>query len=427
MTRNFKSYFSSLLLLVTTLTYAQVGIGTSNVNTSARLQVDASNKGFLPPRVSLTGTADVSTISIPATGLLVYNTATAGTSPSNVIPGFYYYDGVKWQRIINQQPVATVSFNQNTPTTGGVVFTPNIPSSTDYIYVSITNNSHWIYNGAAYVTYTPPASTPWFQSGGTNDAGSSKTGTVYRTGSVGIGANNTPAASAILDVNSTSKGFLPPRMTQSQRDLISAPAAGLLIYQTDNTPGFYYYNGSAWAQGIGPTGATGATGPSGNAVPAWISNGPITFGATTSAPNTGLTSANNMSFRQLGLREYEVVMSFKTTGSFGTAGTGDYLFTLPSGLSFDQTLPWQTTYTSNIGNCSPEFYRYAIPMSFGYVSSSSNPSRPSVISFIVPYSATQFRIIICDRSSDCTAPWCANWYGLQNDFGGNWSFRFTSL
>ncbi|MBN9351374.1 MAG: tail fiber domain-containing protein [Chitinophagaceae bacterium] len=63
---------------------------------------------------------------------------------------------------------------------------------------------------------------------------------------VGIGTT-TPDASAKLDITSTDKGILIPRMNQSQRDLIATPATGLLIYQTDNTPGFYYYNGSAWA------------------------------------------------------------------------------------------------------------------------------------------------------------------------------------
>lgn len=62
---------------------------------------------------------------------------------------------------------------------------------------------------------------------------------------VGIGTN-TPAPSAQLDVTSTEKGFLPPRMNNSQRDLITSPATGLLIYQTDNTAGYYFYNGTAW-------------------------------------------------------------------------------------------------------------------------------------------------------------------------------------
>jgi len=62
---------------------------------------------------------------------------------------------------------------------------------------------------------------------------------------VGIGTI-TPDASAQLDVSSTNKGVLIPRMNRAERDLISTPATGLLIFQTDETPGFYYYSGTAW-------------------------------------------------------------------------------------------------------------------------------------------------------------------------------------
>ncbi|MCX6252355.1 MAG: hypothetical protein NTX61_16605 [Bacteroidetes bacterium] len=58
---------------------------------------------------------------------------------------------------------------------------------------------------------------------------------------VGINTDGTsPDPSAMLDVKSTSKGILILRMTQSERDVISTPAKGLMIFQTDNTPGFYY-------------------------------------------------------------------------------------------------------------------------------------------------------------------------------------------
>jgi len=58
------------------------------------------------------------------------------------------------------------------------------------------------------------------------------------------GAN--PDASSILDLSSTSKGMLVPRLTLIQRNGILNPAIGLLIYQTDNTAGFYYFNGLIW-------------------------------------------------------------------------------------------------------------------------------------------------------------------------------------
>ena len=71
--------------------------------------------------------------------------------------------------------------------------------------------------------------------------------------SVGINSDGTtPAASAMLDVSSTAKGFLAPRMTAAQKALIALPATGLLVYQTDGTTGYYYNSGTAaspsWTQ-----------------------------------------------------------------------------------------------------------------------------------------------------------------------------------
>lgn len=58
---------------------------------------------------------------------------------------------------------------------------------------------------------------------------------------------NLPAASAILDVSSTSMGMLTPRMTTTQRTAINAPAVGLLVYDTDLSR-FHFYNGAAWVK-----------------------------------------------------------------------------------------------------------------------------------------------------------------------------------
>src|SRR3989339_119580 len=75
--------------------------------------------------------------------------------------------------------------------------------------------------------------------------------------SQGVAMNTDGSAadnSAILDIKSTTQGMLTPRMTLAQRALLigsdgiagHAPAEGCLIYQTDNTPGYYYYNGTVW-------------------------------------------------------------------------------------------------------------------------------------------------------------------------------------
>ena len=79
---------------------------------------------------------------------------------------------------------------------------------------------------------------------------------------VGIGTSSVDA-SAILQIESTSKGVLFPRMTLEQRNIISSPQTGLLIFQTDNTPGFYFYDGSSWLALTGSTDSGSGTGASG--------------------------------------------------------------------------------------------------------------------------------------------------------------------
>lgn len=61
---------------------------------------------------------------------------------------------------------------------------------------------------------------------------------------IGIGVPN-PAVSAALDLTSTTKGFLPPRMTSLQRDAIASPVAGLMVYNTDSKK-VEWYDGTIW-------------------------------------------------------------------------------------------------------------------------------------------------------------------------------------
>jgi hypothetical protein len=56
----------------------------------------------------------------------------------------------------------------------------------------------------------------------------------------------TPNVSARLQVDSTTQGFLPPRMTAAQRAAIATPAEGLIVVQTDGTAGLYLYIGATW-------------------------------------------------------------------------------------------------------------------------------------------------------------------------------------
>ena len=88
-----KNYLLALLLCTLFSVNAQVGVGTTTPDPSSELDITSTNRGFLMPRVALTSTTDITTITgTEATSLLVYNTATV----SDVVPGFYYWDGSKW-------------------------------------------------------------------------------------------------------------------------------------------------------------------------------------------------------------------------------------------------------------------------------------------------------------------------------------------
>ncbi|MES2285683.1 MAG: hypothetical protein V4547_08345 [Bacteroidota bacterium] len=97
-----KKTLTAIIFVWATHIYAQnVGINSTGAtpHASAVLDVDAApgnDKGLLIPRIALLATNNSLPISAPANSLVVYNTATAGTSPNNVLPGFYYWNGTKW-------------------------------------------------------------------------------------------------------------------------------------------------------------------------------------------------------------------------------------------------------------------------------------------------------------------------------------------
>jgi hypothetical protein len=77
-----------------------VGIGTNSPHPSARLHISDNARGLLIPNVALSATNVAAPVTGPATSLLVYNTATAGTGATAVSPGSYYWDGSRWVRLL---------------------------------------------------------------------------------------------------------------------------------------------------------------------------------------------------------------------------------------------------------------------------------------------------------------------------------------
>jgi hypothetical protein len=127
---------------------AQTGIGTTTPNASAKLEVASTTQGFLPPRIALTGTNDIATIKnaagtsiTPATGLLVYNTASAGTAPNNVVPGYYYWNGTIWVQISN-----------------GLIIDNS--KNAGFTLAAADNNKVFLITSASAITVTVPSTLP---------------------------------------------------------------------------------------------------------------------------------------------------------------------------------------------------------------------------------------------------------------------------
>ncbi len=119
------SVVASFLLISNQVSAQSVAVNTTGAaaNSSSILDISSSNKGMLIPRVALTGTADVATIVSPATSLLVYNTATV----SNVTPGYYYWNGTAWTKMVNGTAWSLTGNSGTAAATNFIGTTDNVP------------------------------------------------------------------------------------------------------------------------------------------------------------------------------------------------------------------------------------------------------------------------------------------------------------
>jgi hypothetical protein len=254
----------------------------------------------------------------------------------------------------------TVSGGNSGPITGSTTFTVlstgNVGIGTTTPTSSFSRTLQVTGDGSSAITLSNTAATKKYSFGltSTNSLGFyDETASAYRlsiltTGEVGIGTT-TPSTKAALDITSTTKGFLPPRMTTTQRNAIASPPAGLVIYNT-TTSNLNTYNGSAWVElvdsaDLGTGIPTFLADPSSenlaNALGDTIGTGPFILqdAATLTGPNleqpiiTGpvditdqdASTADRVMTRDLALAEEAMNVAFWQFGaniSGGNSGTG---------------------------------------------------------------------------------------------------------
>jgi len=114
----------AIMLSLTASAQAKLGDNPTSINTNSILEMESSNKGMLLPRLALLATNNASPLSGFVTGMVIYNTATAGSGGTAVMPGIYYCDGSQWVRTIaGSGPGTGIQRIEYTATQGQLNFT----------------------------------------------------------------------------------------------------------------------------------------------------------------------------------------------------------------------------------------------------------------------------------------------------------------
>lgn len=167
---------------------------------------------------------------------------------------------------------------------------------------------------------------------------------------------------------------------------------------------------------IGTNGTTG--------IPNWTDGSAITIGATTTAPTKPTTTVTDkIYYKQIGAKTWQVEMVFYNTNATGAnSGSGDYLFTLPNGLSFDTTVLSQAFYTGTTGGA---LVLKSLVNSNAIVGHQDGTGSVTTIGGVVPYDATRFRIF-AGNIGQIFAVWSSGWYGMTTPIEVRVSFTFQS-
>ena len=247
--------------------------------------------------------------------------------------------------------------------------------------------------------------------------------------SVGINADGSAAnASAMLDVSSTTKGFLPPRMTQAQRNAIATPVAGLQVWCTDcGTYGeTQVYNGSTWTNMIGgaasgtvPGAPTSPVATAGNAqasvaftAPASNGGSAITGYTVTSSPG-GLTATGTSSPKVVTGLTNGTAYTFTV---LATNAIGNSVASVASGAVTPFTVPGATSspmatagaaqasvaFTAPASNGGSAITAYTVRSSPGNFTATGAAS-PLIVTGLTPGTAYTFTVVATNAAGNSVA------------------------
>ncbi len=267
-----KNYLLTVGMLLMAIFYSHSQIGVGTTAPQAALDITSATNGMLVPRVALAAKNTSAPVVNPQGGALVngtfvWNTATAGTAPNNVLPGFYYWSGSAWVEVGSSVSNQWALLG-NSGTTAGTNFVGTTDAQdirfktggTDKFNIGNTSGALTSFGAgtAAAPTYSWNVSSntgvflPLTGNLGFSAAGSEKM-RVQSNGNVAIGTT-TADVSALLDVSATNKGVSFPNVnlvSETDAATIATPKSGLMVYNTNGAlpcgKGLYFNNGTTTA------------------------------------------------------------------------------------------------------------------------------------------------------------------------------------
>ncbi len=201
----------------------QVAISTDNSDPdpSAMLDVKSTSKGILVPRMTI---AERNAISSPASGLLVFCTDNSQYFSNKGTPTVPNWIMVSSQWLNNGNNIYFNSGNVGIGVASPTALSLQVNGKIGASYGSVTSPGFTFDNGIENTGFSSPAA---FSISFITQA--TEKMRLNQAGALGIGTSS-PNVAAIVEISSTNKGFLPPRMTMAQRNAIVNPADGLIVF-----------------------------------------------------------------------------------------------------------------------------------------------------------------------------------------------------